>query len=64
MRFDKESHKIELRKRSFLQSKQKGEKQKQQKNGKSLAKQGLPCGNGSYSFEKDTNLQRKNENYI
>ena len=64
MRFDKESHKIELRKRNFPQSKGKGEKQKQQKNGKSLAHQGLLCGNGSYSFEKDTNLQRKNENYI
>ena len=39
-------------------------KEKQQKNGKSLAQQGLPCGNGSYNFEKDTNLQRKNQNYI
>ena len=64
MRFDKESHKIELRKPIFLQSKWKKEKEKQQKNGKSLAQQGLPCGNGSYSFEKDTNLQRKTENYV
>ena len=64
MRFNKKSHKIELRKRKLPKSKGKGEKEKQQKNGKSLAKQGLPCGNGSYNFEKDSNLQRKNENYI
>ena len=37
---------------------------KQKKNGKTLAQQGLPCGNRSYNFEKDTTLQRKNENYI
>ena len=60
MRLDKKCHKIELRERNFLQSKWKEETEKQQKNGKSLAQQGLPCGNGSYSFEKDTNLQRKN----
>ena len=53
-------------KRNFAQSKNEkgGKKENQQKNGKGLAQQGLPCGNGSYNLEKDTNLQRKNENYI
>ena len=31
--------------------------------GKGLPQQGLSCGDGSYNLDKDTNLQRKNENY-
>ena len=40
------------------------ESQKKKKNSKGLAQKGLPCGNGSYNFEKDTKLQRENEKYI
>ena len=64
MRFDRESHKIELRKRNFPQIDEKEKKTNSKKNGKSLARQGLPCGNGSCDFENDTSLQRKNENYL
>ena len=39
-------------------------KKNSKKNGKGLSQQGLSCGDGSYNLGKDTNLQRKNENYI
>ena len=60
MRFDNQSYKIELRNEIFRKVNEKGEK-KQQKNSKGLAEKALPCGNGSYNFEKDTKLQKENE---
>ena len=48
-------------KRNFVQSKRKRWKRNTQKNGNGLAEKALPCGNGSYNFEKDTKLQKENE---
>ena len=48
-------------KRNFVQSKRKRWKKKTKKNSNGLAEKALPCGNGSYIFEKDTKLQRENE---
>ena len=44
MQFHKESHKIELRKRNFPQSKGKGEKEKQQKTAKVWPSKAYPVG--------------------
>ena len=61
MRFDNYSYKIELRNEIFCKVNDKGEKKQ---NSIGLAEKALPCGNGSYNFEKNTKLQRKNEKYI
>ena len=42
----------------------KGEKKNSKKNSNGLAEKALPCGNGSYNFEKDTKLQREKEKCI
>ena len=48
-------------KRNFVQSKRKRWKKNTKKNSNGLAEKALPCGNGSYNFEKDTKLQRENQ---
>ena len=48
----------------FCKVNEKGEKNTAKKNRNGLAEKGLPCGKGSYNFEKDTKLQRENERYI
>ena len=55
---------MELRNEILCKVNGKGEKKTTQKNGNGLAEKALPCGNGSYNFEKDTKLQRENEKYI
>ena len=64
MRFDNYSYTIELRNEIFCKVNGKGKKKKHQKNSSGLAEKALPCGNGSYNFEKNTKLQRENERYI
>ena len=61
MRFDNYSYKIELRNEVLGKVNGKGEKKNTKKNSNGLAEKALPCGNGSYNFEKDTKLQRENE---
>ena len=51
-------------KRIFVQNKRKTWKKNTKKNSNGLAEKALPCGNGSYNFDKDTKLQRENEKYI
>ena len=58
MRFDNYSYKIELRNKILCKVNGKGEK-KHQKNSNGLAEKALPCGNGSYNFEKDTNYTKR-----
>ena len=43
---------------------EKVKKKNSKKNSNGLAKKALPCGNGSYNFEKDTKLQREKEKCI
>ena len=64
MRFDNYSYKFEVRNEIFCKVNGKGEKKNTKKISNGLAEKALPCGNGSYNFEKNTKLQRENEKYI
>ena len=59
MRFDKWSYKIELGNEIFRKVNEEAEREKAEKNSKGLTQKGLPCGNGSYNFEKNTKLQKR-----